>query len=216
MPSHILNFGRPHLSPNKSDLSAKDTLARQSPITEHRLPHSSMDLFHHAKEKRRSLTGGGRTSPAAKNSPKNSPRIAPVKPAKLEIEIESPPLVFYGKPSQSSGALFSGQLLLTVLDPEIELIAFEMSLIATVTTKTPVSKDCPNCATKTNELKKWTFLTEPMRFSKVCAPPQCYPPNDCPLLLRTSTQDNAQLLSNVLELLLHMKSTKSQSPSAWS
>jgi len=130
-----------------------------------------MDLFHHAKEKRRSLTGGGRTSPAAKNSPKNSPRIAPVKPAKLEVEIESPPLVFYGTPSQSSGALFSGQLLLTVLDPEIELITFEMSLIATVTTKMPVSKDCPKCATKTNELKKWTFLTEPMRFSKVCAPP---------------------------------------------
>lgn len=215
MPSRILKFGRPHPSPNNSDLSAKDSFARQSSITEHRLPHSGMDLFHHAKEKRRSLTGGGRTSPAAKNSPKNSPRIVPVKPAKLEIEIESPPLVFYGTPSQSSGALFSGQLLLTVLDPEIELKTFEMTLIATVTTKLPVSKDCPNCATKTNELKKWSFLTEPTRFPKVCA----FLSVICSMIVYSYSalrrQDNAELLISVFELLLHTNSTRSKSLSSW-
>lgn len=167
MPTRILKFGRPHLSPNNSDISAEVTLAKQPTLTDHRLPYSGMDLFHHAKEKHHSLTAGGRTSPANKNSPKNSPKIGPVKPAKLDIAIESPPLVLYGTPSQSSGALFSGQLLLTVLDPEIELKTFEMSLVATVTTKKPVSKDCPDCALKTNELKKWVYLTEPMCFTKV-------------------------------------------------
>lgn len=167
MPTRILKFRRPHLSPNNSDITAEVTLAKQPTLTDHRLPYSGMDLFHHAKEKHRSLTAGGRTSPANKNSPKNSPKIGPVKPAKLDIAIESPPLVLYGTPSQSSGALFSGQLLLTVLDPEIKLKTFEMSLVATVTTKKPVSKDCPDCALQTNELKKWVYLTEPMCFTKV-------------------------------------------------
>ena len=166
MPSRILNFGRTCFSPT-SDHSIDETLARKSPTTENKPAYPGMDLFHHTKEKRHSLTGGGRVSPAPKSSPKNSPRIGPVKSAKLEFDVESPPLVVYGTPSTSSGALFSGQLLLTVLDPEIELKTFEMSLIATVTTKKPVSKDCPNCATKTNELKKWVYLTEPTRLPKV-------------------------------------------------
>ena len=172
MPSRILKFGRTHTSSKNSDISAEDTLTGQPSATEHGPPHSAMDLFHHhTKEKRHSLTGAtGRISPAAKNSPKNSPKMAPLKPAKLEIEVESPPLVFYGTPSQSSGALFSGQLLLKVLDPEIQLKTFEMSLVATVTTKKPVSKDCPDCATQTNVLKKWVYLIEPTRFPKVGGP----------------------------------------------
>ncbi len=214
MPSRMLKFGRPHLAPNNSDLAAEDTLARQSSVTEHKLPHSAMDIFHHAKEKRHSLTGGGRVSPAPKNSPKNSPRITPVKPAKLEIEVESPPLVFYGTPSQSSGALFSGQLLLKVLDPEIELKTFEMSLIATVTTKKPVSKDCPNCTTKTNDLKKWVYLTEPARFPKVGAPPLCLISTSYILLIHDSKDKTTLSCRLIFELLLHMKWTKSRSPLA--
>ena len=169
MPSRIPKFGRPHSLPVTLETIIDETLERKSPTTEHKPHFPRMDIFHHAKEKRHSLTAGGRTSPAHKNSPKNSPKIGPAKPAKLEIDIESPPLVFYGTPSGSSGALFSGQLLLTVLDPEIELRTFEMSLIATITTKKPVSKDCPDCAMKTNELKKWIYLTEPTRFPKVGA-----------------------------------------------
>ena len=167
MPSRMLKFGRSQPSSNSSDIAAEDTLAKQSSMTEHKISHSAMDIFHHSKDKRHSVTG--RISPAPKNSPKNSPKIVPVKSANLEIVIESPPLVFYGTPSQSSGALFSGQLLLTVLDPEVNLKTFEMNLVATVTSKKPISKDCPDCTTKTNELKKWVFLAEHTRFSKVSA-----------------------------------------------
>ena len=124
-----------------------------------------MDIFH-SREKRRSLALPGRaSSPAnAKKSPKSSPHIDAAKPAKLAVDMESPPLVFHGSPTQSSGALLSGQLLLTVTDPDVTLETFTMFLHANVTTRKPVSKDCPNCATKSTELFAWKFLTEPHHF----------------------------------------------------
>lgn len=110
-----------------------------------------MDFFH-SKDKRRSLSG--------------SPRLAPAKPAKLDITIESPPLVMYGQPGSSSGALLSGQLKLSVSDEQVKLQQFEMQLLAKSTTKKPIVKDCPDCRTQTTELHKWTFLSEPTRFHK--------------------------------------------------
>ncbi|KAL9125858.1 MAG: hypothetical protein Q9217_004990 [Psora testacea] len=126
-----------------------------------------MDMFS-SKEKRKSLTLHGRaSSPSskAKNSPKKSPNLAAAKPAKLAVEMESPPLVFHGTPTQSSGALLSGQILLAVTDQDITLETFTMVLQAKVTTRKPVSKDCPDCTTKSTALFTWKFLTEPNRFA---------------------------------------------------
>ncbi len=122
-----------------------------------------MDHFHRdhdKKEKRLSLTGRI-PSPA-----RHSPKIAAAKPAKMDILIESPPLVFYGTPAQSTGALLSGQLKLNVTDPEVRLQKFEMHLLAAVTTKKPVAKDCPDCTTKTSELFKWEFVKDPIPLKK--------------------------------------------------
>ena len=122
-----------------------------------------MDFFH--KEKRHSIgLGGKRSASPAKGSPKNSPKLAPSKPAKLAIDMESPPLIFYGNPSHSTGALLSGQLLLTVTDPEINLQTFQMVLIARITNKRPITKDCPNCQVKDTQLFSWNFLTEPTKY----------------------------------------------------
>ena len=129
---------------------------------------SMMDKLHFtSKDKRRSLPSG--LSPPArkgtpKNTPKNSPRIGPVAPAKLSIDYESPPLVFYGSPMISTGAILSGQLKLTVLEAEIIIQAFEMELVGKVITKKPVSKDCPECSIKTTEIKQWVFLHDPVRY----------------------------------------------------
>ena len=126
----------------------------------------AMDIFHHhnrdhhAKEKRRSLSG------KSGSGGKGSPKMAPTLPAKLDIEMESPPLVFYGKTTQSTGALLSGQLSLTVTDPEVKLQTFEMQMLALCTTKKPVDKHCPECSSTTNAVYKWTFLTEPAVFKK--------------------------------------------------
>lgn len=128
-----------------------------------------MDIFRkdHGKEKRNSITKGiGRSNSPAKGSPKSSPNLTPSKPAKLAVDMESPPLVFYGSTTQSSGALMSGSLLLTVTDPDVTLQTFEMKLLARVTFKRPVSKDCPECTTKDTTVFSWKFLTEPNRFKK--------------------------------------------------
>jgi hypothetical protein len=123
----------------------------------------AMDLFHHhndgdKKEKRRSLVGGINRS--------SSPKVATVQQlAKLEIGMESPPLVFYGTPAHSTGALLSGQLILTVkADGPLTLSTLDMELVAKVTTKKPVSKDCPECASKTSEVFTWKFITTPTTY----------------------------------------------------
>ena len=133
------------------------------PNTERKPSVAVMDFFH--KEKRHSIGLGGKGSNTpAKGSPKNSPKLTPTKPATLAIDMESPPLVFYGPPSQSTGALLSGQLLLTVTDPDIKLQSFQMVLVARVTNKRPISKDCPNCQVKDTQLFTWKFLTEPTHY----------------------------------------------------
>ena len=128
-----------------------------------------MDIFHHGKDKRRSLTGiplNRSSSPSTRKASKDSPRLAPVTPATLEVDMESPPLVFYGPPGQSTGALLSGQLFLTPIEPEVSIKTFEMVLLAKVTTKRPVKNDCPDCTTKTTEMFRWKFLSEPAHFAR--------------------------------------------------
>ena len=115
-----------------------------------------MDLFNKDK-----LKGLGGSHTPSKGSPKNSPRLSASKVAKLSVRIESPPAVFYGNPSTSSGSLISGQLVLTVTDPEITLTEFKLVLVARATFKKPVSKDCAECKHKDSQLKTWTFLTSP-------------------------------------------------------
>ena len=167
MPGRLLAFAysraqttpktsKPSVTPlDASSLSSSESLVPQ------RRPSYTMDLFHlkEGKEKRRSMS-------EKPGSAKNSPKLAPAKPAKLAIAIESPPLVMYGSASSSTGALFSGQLQLTVVEESVKLQSFEMWLLAKVTTKRPVTKDCPDCQTKSTELFKWKFLSESTRYAK--------------------------------------------------
>jgi arrestin-related trafficking adapter 1 len=104
--------------------------------------------------KRHTLTG-------RHHSDKKSPKIDPKRPAKMDMEVESPPLVFYNQPQSSTGALLSGQLKVQVTDPTVTFEKFEMRLLATVTTKKPVSHNCPDCTTQTTEIYKWEFLKVP-------------------------------------------------------
>lgn len=130
-----------------------------SVLHQHRLS-STMDLFHHHnKEKRRSLSG------RSNSGGKHSPKLAPSQPVRLAIEMESPPLVSYGPASTSTGALLSGQLILTVTGHAAKLKDLKMKLLAKVTTKKPVSKDCPECTVTSTELFSWNFLTEPATYT---------------------------------------------------
>ena len=88
------------------------------------------------------------------------------KPAKIEIAIESPPLVSYGTMENSTGALMSGQLRLHVTDQSVRLDKFELELVAKIKFDKPVSKDCSECQINTNRLKKWDIISEPKTFEK--------------------------------------------------
>ena len=121
-------------------------------------------LFHHGKEKRSSWSERP-TSPGSPSSksPKGSPKLAPmksIKPVQLEIDIESPPLVCYGPPNASTGALLSGKLNIIVNDTEAQLTRLDMVLTKYITTNKPVSKNCLDCQTRKDELFRWRFLTE--------------------------------------------------------
>lgn len=87
------------------------------------------------------------------------------KPAILNMDIESPPIVFYNSPATSTGALLSGQLKIDVVEPHMTLKTLDMRLIAVVTTKKPVHPHCTDCATQTTELHKWEFLQAPVSLT---------------------------------------------------
>ncbi|KAL8801678.1 MAG: hypothetical protein Q9223_006814 [Gallowayella weberi] len=161
MPSRmILPFGRYHPAQRPDNKNRPSHLEHLTDLDtgDHIRHTAAMDFLHFgSKEKRQS--GSGHTTP--KN--KGSPRIAPTKPARIEIQMESPPCVFYGGPN-SSGALFSGQLKLIVTDPEARLLSITMDLKANAVTRKPVSKDCPDCINRTSILKTWNFITEPTTY----------------------------------------------------
>ena len=62
----------------------------------------------------------------------------------------------------------SGRLNLdiTAQDGNLTLSSLEMTFRAGITARKPVSKDCPDCKERYEELKKWTFLTEPRKYKK--------------------------------------------------
>ena len=138
------------------------------------------NLLHHKKDKKRDDSkerdsrGQKRISLNMRYSNKSKDRYihslkhGPVKLACFENITESPPLVLYGNVTNSTGALLSGRLKLFVEDPsgQVTLDNFTMTLVATTSTKKPVGKDCKECADKSEELKKWTFLSEPKTFYK--------------------------------------------------
>lgn len=148
----------PHAAGKKS-ASAAPNRAR-SP--ERRLSFSMDHLIHphrdHSKdkEKRRSMGRAGRSKE------RSSKEDLALPSAKLDVLVESPPLVCYGNPTNSTGALFSGRLRVAISQTAGEVILnhFDVRLISKTSTKKPVSNHCPNCATRTDELTRWNFLTE--------------------------------------------------------
>ena len=98
----------------------------------------------------------------------------------LSINIESPPLVFYGGASTSTGALLSGQLKLDVGEDDFEVQGFAMRLAVDVTMKKPFNATCPDCTTKSSDLTSWKFLpvTTILGKGKPLPPSPPHPPTN--------------------------------------
>ena len=130
-----------------------------------------MDQATHAVQAMKHLgrAAGERASSEKRSSSKGSSHGSPKPPpppAQLKMEIESPPLVFYGPPATSTGALLSGQLKLVVEEAEVRLDSFGMGLYASTTSKNPVSTHCLDCISTVNRFSKWDFLKEPKTLKK--------------------------------------------------
>lgn len=101
------------------------------------------------------------------------PTPAPQHPAaKLSVQMESPPLVFYGPPARSSGALLSGQLRLVVTDDMLAIESFRMVFAMVQKMKRPFHGHCAECANRTTELGSWNFLqsSTPLQHGMYYAP----------------------------------------------
>lgn len=187
MPGRLLsNFVRPsvslHSSANSSRCTSSSSVNEIPPSNNHsmisrkpasilhhdrarsperRLSFSVENLIHphrdHSKDKRRNL---GRSKERSRKDDGSSAS------GKLDVIVESPPLVCYGTPANSTGALFSGRLRINVAESAgaITLDSFDTRLVTKVTTKKPVSRDCPGCTSRTEELTNWNFLTEPLHL----------------------------------------------------
>ncbi|KAF3902859.1 hypothetical protein AA313_de0207642 [Arthrobotrys entomopaga] len=99
-----------------------------------------------------------RSYKSSKSSRSSQESLSPVS-GSLSIQIESPPIVCYGTPADSSGALLSGMLWLSVAPWEVEFESLEMTFQSIVVTKKPVVIGCPDCTTKTTDLNTWDFIT---------------------------------------------------------
>ncbi|KAI9890097.1 MAG: hypothetical protein M1814_004496 [Vezdaea aestivalis] len=97
---------------------------------------------------------------SAKHSAASEPAV------KLDMQIESPPLVLFGPMSSSTGALLSGQLKIVVTVPEVTLESLSMQFLANVSTKKPVAPHCKECMKQSTELYKWTFHSDAHRLTK--------------------------------------------------
>lgn len=115
--------------------------------------------------KRLSLPGRHSTKSSDRTATR-SPKVNPALPARFEMIIESPPLVLYGTPGTSTGALLSGRLKLLVDDPtgQVRFDHFNMVLNGVTSSKKPIGKDCRDCTNKPDKLKTWEFLSEPKTF----------------------------------------------------
>jgi arrestin-related trafficking adapter 1 len=167
MPGRLLGFINHH----RGSFSSSDVKHPLKDVTSRSSSSSSLKAEIHEDRKRSmdhiKIPGLTKHHSDKKSSGhSSSPNADALRPAKLDLVVESPPLVSYNSPANSSGALFSAQLRVDVTAKDVVLDSFELQLVCTVTIKKPVSQHCPECTTQTTELKKWVFAKEPLHLQR--------------------------------------------------
>lgn len=172
MPHRVADFFRSHAH---SDLPTdlKKTSRRSSssrPSIGDRSPSSSNSSLHSEDFNVKMVgpkVGGKRLSIPGLGSPKSSStRIPQHHNVTLEVLIESPPLVFYGAATASSGALLSGTLVLNINEDFLSFDNFKMKLALEVTQKKPFHAHCHECAHQNTDLQNWKFMEGPATLKK--------------------------------------------------
>lgn len=153
--AHSNSFGLEQKRPDKKGLRALSGAGINRPsLNKNHSSQSSIESNHDMK--RISLS-----------SPRHSSsRVAAAAPASVGILIESPPLVYYGTIQQSSGALLSGQLQLTISEEKMLIKSVQLKLVVSVRQKKPFHQHCPECAHQNIDLKVWDFVKKDKEFAK--------------------------------------------------
>ncbi|CAK7214450.1 Endocytosis regulator [Sporothrix eucalyptigena] len=102
----------------------------------------------------------GRTSRESHHTPAHNSNLT------IDWKIESPPIVLHGDAENSTGALVSGLLFLTVRDEPVQLESFNATLNIHTTQKRPYTAHCHDCIHQYQELQKWSFLQGPLTLTK--------------------------------------------------
>ncbi|KAK9456624.1 hypothetical protein V1511DRAFT_494847 [Dipodascopsis uninucleata] len=89
-----------------------------------------------------------------------------VRPIEFNLSIESPPLICYGAPAESTGALLSGLLFFYVNTNSIEVSSATLELVQEITVKRPSIGACKKCITRESVLRRWDVLTRKATFPK--------------------------------------------------
>lgn len=167
LPSQLASSSSPqtppvnhHLaSPNLHDAAGQNTSPLPSPFLSAFSPNSPL-----LKAASRSRTRRPSSSSAHKSTPPLVPTIVPLA---LSFRLESPPLVLYGKSTESTGALLSGLFTLEVLENEpFPMKTVYMAIVQEVRTIRPHSGHCKDCLSHTTELARWDVLKHPADLPK--------------------------------------------------
>ncbi|KAL2075563.1 hypothetical protein VTL71DRAFT_506 [Oculimacula yallundae] len=163
MPTRVATFFRSHTNSFEVTAESKKTpkatkRSSSRPKIEDRTPSASSSL--HSEDN--SVKMPSKRLSLGLSSPKASlTKIPQHHNASLEMIIESPPLVFYGAASSSSGALLSGQLILHINEDFVSFENFNMRLAIEVTRKKPFHAHCEECMHQNTELQNWKFMEGP-------------------------------------------------------
>jgi hypothetical protein len=162
MPHRVTTFFRKNATENPSELkikSARPPLADRSQTSLPRLVDEDGNNRMHDSHKRLSFQG-------LTHSARSSTKSLTHHPTSIDVVIESPPLVFYGPPEASTGALLSGQLVFYVNDESVPIDSFSMRLCLESTRKRPFHTHCQECSHQSKDLTTWNFLQSPVTLPK--------------------------------------------------
>ena len=162
MPHRVTNFlrtssgGIPHMKKpsSRSGSGSRGNTPDASDSEEHYAPILGVKISDHSDKKHHLLSlpfgkhakehgGGGSSSPVT-----------------IGWSIESPPIVFHGRPQESTGALISGQLFLDVREDMVEVERFTAALNLHMTHRRPFQGNCQDCRNQYIELESWRFLSQ--------------------------------------------------------
>ena len=169
MPSRIFGIElNPRSSPQleaalalTSRKSISGAIEPKKPTMDHiRRPSLNLMTKRHSSAERK----GSRSSSKDKNVKETLGSPLRPKPVKLQLIMESPPVLMLDAPEQSSGALISGRLQVTPNSSETVINAITMYLECTTSTKKPVHDRCRECSSQIKDLFEWNFLTKPKTF----------------------------------------------------